>query len=265
MRPEATDAGLRNTQRWMQRAIIGPVPPGAGQSRKMVLPSRSLNPQQRVGIYRGMYEARLLEALEVDYPGLLAFLGQEQFQQLMSSYIRSHPSRSYTLNRLGDALPGFLEEYEGLPRAGFVRDLARLELTYTEVFDEAQTGPLTKKAVAKVHAGAWEKARLKPIAAFRLIAMRYPAQLFLRALREERKPPPIRRKHTWLVVYRRDYACMVLELTKPAYVMLSALAAGKTLGDAILAGRMNTPARHVLLTEWFREWTAEGLFQAVHF
>jgi hypothetical protein len=82
-----------------------------------------------------MYEIRLVEALRVDYPGLERFLGEETFDELARMYVRAHPSESYTLNRLGDRLPGFVEQVEGLRQPRFVRALAELELVETVVFD----------------------------------------------------------------------------------------------------------------------------------
>src|ERR1700682_478706 len=112
-------AGLARTQRWMQAFIVAPgemdedalraeavqseIP--ADEALKLVLRSDTLTPLERVGIYRGMYLARLVEALESDYPGVRHFLGEEGFYDLASRYVDAHPSRSYTLNRLGDHLP----------------------------------------------------------------------------------------------------------------------------------------------------------------
>ena len=275
MRPDSLPR-LPSIQRWMQAVILTPgdceealaseaatgeIP--LDQACGVILPSRTLQPNERLDIYRDMYEARLIDALGVDYPGLADLLGEELFQELLRLYVRNHPSRSYTLNDLGDQLPEFLRELEGLPRAAFAYDLARLELAYSKVFDAAETPPLTQEAISAVPADAWDKACLAPVAAFQLIAMRYPAHLYLQALREETLPPPIRRKDTWLAVFRRDYSLQSLPLTRPAYEVLSALAAGSNLGDAILAGKMNTPTRHRQLTALFRTWTGEGLFQAI--
>ena len=46
----------------------------------MVQPSATLTALERVGIYRDMYLARLSEALESDYPGLLHYLGKDGFE-----------------------------------------------------------------------------------------------------------------------------------------------------------------------------------------
>jgi len=270
------DPGLVRTQRWMQAAIMTPgdcesavaaeavaaeVP--AAQATGMILPSKTMEPLERLDIYRGMYEARLSEALEVDYPGLADFLGEHRFAELASLYIGENPSRTYTLNRLGDNLPGFIPDVEGLPREKFVQDLARLEHAQSIVFDAEETPALTQQQIAAVPEESWPDARLTPIAAFHLIELRYPAHLYLRAMRDNKPRPPIRRKQTYLVIHRRDYALMSMELTKQGYAVLISLASGATLGEAILAHKMHTPARHKQLFTMFQQWMSEGLFQSV--
>ena len=67
----------------------------------VVLPSATLDPTERVAIYRAMYVLRMEEALETDYPGLCHFLGPKRWRRLVRGYVEAHPSRSYTLNVLG--------------------------------------------------------------------------------------------------------------------------------------------------------------------
>src|ERR1700693_5648101 len=100
----SSDPGLRPTQRWMQDFILAKDAgePGIQEGLALVLPSATLTAGERAGIYRDMYLARLVEALETDYPGLLHYLGKNAFEELGARYVAEFPSRSYTLNRLGD-------------------------------------------------------------------------------------------------------------------------------------------------------------------
>jgi hypothetical protein len=218
-----------------------------------------------VEIYQRMYLLRMEEALGVDYPALQHFLGPRGFRDLVRGYVASFPSRSYTLNRLGDHLPAFLLTASGLRHRGFCHDLARLELAMTEVFDEAETASLSAAAVAAVPAEAWAAARLRPIAAFRLLALRYPASAYVRSIRGRRhRHPRPRRQDGWLAVYRRNYSVHRLELSRPAHRLLSDLAAGVPLGEAVTsAARRRSGAGRTQLYRWFREWMAKGLFQGI--
>src|SRR5262249_30678912 len=178
---------LKRTQHWMQTVIMHPGSDKQAVASKqaqalvskqlfprVVLRSKTLNSYQRIGIYRDMYVARLREALASDYPGLLHYLGDDAFTRLVEGYVHTHPSRSYTLNRLGDHLPEYIRSTHKLPRWEFLFDLARLELAMSEVFDAAESPVLNLREVAGVSQQAWETTRLRPVEAFRLLAFHYP-------------------------------------------------------------------------------------------
>jgi hypothetical protein len=238
----------------------------ADQARTVVLPSKTLSSFERLDIYREMYLLRMEEALASDYPALKHYLGDEEFMRMVARYVEVYPSRSYTLNRLGDHLLEFLATIGDLPKPDFCRDLARLELALTGVFDAGETAPLTAQAVQAVPQDAWETVRLKPIEAFRLLEFNYPVSRYLGFVDEENPVPRLARKKTWVVAYRSNYSVHRMDLTQPAYELLSALASGETVGDAIVSvmtRKFRRAVKEKQLFEWFRDWMAEGLFQAV--
>ena len=104
MAPELALGGL---QQWLQAVIVHPgsveealaarpavALVAAGRTDAVVLPSARLSAPERVGVYHGMYLARMREALESDYPGLARFLGPAAWEGLVRSYVQAHPSRS---------------------------------------------------------------------------------------------------------------------------------------------------------------------------
>jgi hypothetical protein len=241
---------------------------GRSELGDLILPSRTLTALERIGIYHGMYLLRMRDALASDYPGLLHFLGEERFVELVRGYVEAHPSRSYTLNRLGDQLPEFISTAAGLRPRGFLQDLARLELGITQVFDAAETAPLSAEAIAAVPAEAWERARLRPIAAARVLAFKYPVSDYQQAVRNQTPTPPIGRRDTWVVIYRRNYAVYHLELSRRAHDLLQALAEGQPLAEAVAAaqrGRRGAGRAADELFRLFRDWIAVGLFQSVEY
>lgn len=275
----ATDPGLERIQRWMQACILNQgtaeeaiasdaaqaaIP--AGQAREIVLPSKTLSALERLDVYRDMYLLRMEEALSIDYPSLKHFLGDDEFMRLVARYVDVYPSRSYTLNRLGDHLCEFIETLDDLPRKDFCLDLARLEFALTYVFDAPETPPMTPAQVKAVPPDAWENARLKPVEAFRLLELNYPISRYVGAVDEENPFPRIARKKTWVVAYRANYGLHRMDLAQPAYELLSLLASGKTMGEAIesvMLRKWRPAVKESHLFEWFRDWMAEGFFQSV--
>ena len=232
-------------------------------SRMPVLPSKTLTAHERVNVYREMYWLRLRDALAIDYPELQRYLGNDQFDLLCDSYVHAYPSRSYTLNRLGDHMPRFLAEggFESLTkRRGFVTDLARLELLMTEVFDEAESPVLDEEQVARVPLEAWDGIKLRAIPALRCGEFRHPVSEYVSAVREEKPAAHLmNRKDSWVIVCRRNHSVYRLEVNRTAYRLFTALISGKTLGDAVASVRV----RPEMLQEWFKSWVANRVFRAI--
>jgi hypothetical protein len=277
MAPELALGGL---QRWLQAVIEAPGPVTRalasreaarlvrpGRTRDVVLPSARLTAAERVGVYQAMYLPRMLDALESDYPGLAHFLGHAAWQRLVRAYISAHPSHSYTLNVLGRHLPEFVRGAR-VRRPAFCHDLARLESAVAEVFDAPETPSLAERDLAAVAPGDWERARLVPVAALRLVALDHDAGAWLDSLRDEaHRHPRVERRRSFLTVYRRNYAVMRREQTPAAFALLGDLVAGEPVGRAVARalGRRGAARLDGADTAFrlFREWAAMGVFQRV--
>ena len=254
MGPELALGGL---QRWLQAVIEAPGPV-----------TRALASREAARLVRpGMYLPRMLEALESDYPGLAHFLGHAAWQRLVRAYVSAHPSRSYTLNELGRRLPEFVRRAR-VPRPAFCHDLARLESAVAEVFDAPETPSLAETDLAAVARGDWERARLVPVAALRLVALDHDAGAWLDSLRSEgHRHPRVERRRSFLVVYRRNYAVMRREQTEAAFALLGDLVAGEPVGRVVTRALGRRPPARLegadAAFRLFRGWAAMGLFQAV--
>jgi hypothetical protein len=268
---------LDRVQRWLQAVIVHPGDVEEALAAEdaarelapqrvsdLVRPSHSLSAAERVDIYHGMYMLRMVEALEADYPAVRHVLGEEAFQELIEEYVGAYPSRSYTLNRLGDHLPRFLEEHPERPRAAFLADLARLELAVTQVFDEEDSAVLTSDQVRAVPADRWPMARVRPVRAFRLLTFEHPVLRWLDAARRREPPPVPVRRSSRVVVYRQRFSVLRLELSRPEHALLAALAAGSPLAEAVAAAAaIREKRREAEVFSSFRTWVAEGMFAAI--
>jgi putative DNA-binding protein len=271
---------LERLQRWMQTVVVHPgtvdeavsspqaefeVP--ASRLGDVVLPSETLTPLERIGVYHGMYLLRMRDVLGGDYEALEHFMGEMAFTGLVRGYVEAYPSRSYSLNRLGERLPEYLRNAPRVKHRGFCVDLARLELAVEQAFDAPETEALTEAAIAAVPAEAWEKARLRTVDAFRLLAFRYPVNAYLQSVRDEdHDHPRPRRQDTWVAVYRRDFKVWRLDLSRDAHALLADLAQGVSLGQAVGAalkrGGRKPPDTEDLF-RWFRQWASGGVFRSV--
>jgi hypothetical protein len=267
-------ADLRTLERWMQSVIVHPgtiedAVRGRTATRHLprreveraILPSKTMAPLERLAVYQGMYPLRMHDALAADYPGLKAFLGRHLFEHFVADYVAKHPSRSYTLNRLGDHVPEFAMTWRH-PKRPFLADLARLEFAITQAFD-ADEGP-AHAASPPAHVDAdWESRRFGIAPTLRLLSFRHAAGPALDALKASRRAPA-RPKASWAAVHRRSFVVYRLDLTRGEFHLLSALAAGEPLGRALrlAARKAGKPLSPAAVRKAFRVWTSEGILRA---
>ena len=276
--PEGAKIPLGRLQHWMQAVIETPGDaeeavrsPGAARIVApdrvggVVTPSRTLSPVERVGVYQGMYILRMVEALEGDYPAVAHFLGAHEFGHVVEDYAQAHPSSHYSFNPFGRKFADFVRSSPRIRRKAFVHDLARLELAVTEVFDAPESPLLTPESAAAVPETAWLRARLVPIEAFRLLSFGHNVNAYFQSVKQGGDDhPEIRRKDTWVAVWRKNYEVWRLDLGRPAYELLHALSKGKPFGQAVAASARKLQGNAgEQLFRWLREWVAEGMFQSV--
>ena len=282
-------------QRWFQAVVTHPdgVKGGAaspeaqelirlnrGELEAVVRRSRNLTAAERLSIYANAYYARLLECLGACYPVLKRALGDEVFDSFAFEYLQRYPSRSYTLDRLGENFARFLDETRpereedgAVEWPDFLIDLATLEWTIAKVFD----GPgvegqplLTPEALQSFPAERFAEARLTPVVCLRLLAFRYPVNAYFTAVRQTEKgeeipiPEPAEER---VAILRRDFVVRRYPLTAPQHALLERIQAGATVGEAITtvaaASDLDDDALADELRAWFRFWSAEGFFQSV--
>jgi hypothetical protein len=273
-------------QQWFQAVVTHPAGVAAGAAspaaqrlvrldrgalERLVRRSSRLTAEQRLEIYANAYYARLLECLRDTFPVLTQVLGAEVFDSFAFDYLQRYPSRSYTLYRLAESFPRFLDETrpDQPPAAGpawpdFLIDLATLELAIAEVFDGpgAEGEPLLAPAdlLALQDGGGFAAARLVPVPCLRLLRFRYPVNAFysvMRARRPVEPPEPLGSRaapeaasadgagaaddglsfpdagEEQVALSRTDYVVRRYTLTPFESAVLEALVAGAAVGDAI--------------------------------
>ena len=292
--PDLAPRDLAEWQRTMFAAVTRPLAPGdraqttwfdgtssARAVAKLIKPSATLRPLERVEIYNRMYWFRLLDCIATDFPGLRALLGDERFWKLAEAYLRTNPSRSFTLRNLGAKLPRFVatEPRWTKPYTEAARDLARFEWAQIVAFDEARLMPLTKKKLAGVNP---ETLRLRVQPYLTLLTVAHPVDEYVlavkndNALRAEASNAVMERSTTTVgkvaltrlrerlhvVVHRSDNQLYYKRLEPEAARLLRELAAGRTLpeacGAAFVRTRFSPEAQAEKIQAWFALWMRLG-------
>lgn len=289
---------LADLQREMAAAIMMPLTPdeemrtSAPDGRPMsevaerfIAPNSRLTAFERLEIYNRQYWFRLLTALAEDFPALRAVVGASAFEGLATDYLTTHPSRSFSLRNLGSNLPEWLAghpQYAGR-RQRLAIDVVKIEWAFIEAFDNAQNPPLTLDQIATLDGGS--RLGLQPH--LRLLALDYAADDLVLALHKEQtrstseagvkheddpeldhdpaRPAPLpglRRRLTWVAGHRQDNAVYFCRMEREEFLTLTALGAGKSLGEALEEGFCDSarPAarRPKLVQAWFSRWALLG-------
>jgi hypothetical protein len=205
--------------------------------------------------------ARLIEALEEDFPVVSRLVGRRAFHRLCRKYLERHPSRSRLLNPLGRTLPAFMAP-------GAARDVARVEVAMSEVFDAEPAEPLRPADFGKIAPEKVAGLRLAFVPTFRLLALDHDVNGFIDAVRQDRKTLlPLRRRPAWVAVYRKEFQVWRLDLKEAAHAALSELHRGRLVGQAVGAAAMAWTGKpgelEPQIRRWFGEWASEGFFARI--
>ena len=270
--PEGAEDGIRASE---AQHLIQITP---GELESVIPASDRLPALERLSIYAGAYYARLLECLASFFPVFKRTVGTDVFGSFAAEYLHRYPSRSYTLDRLGDHFVRFLNETrpetnESSGWPDFLVDLATLEWTIACIFD----GPgaehselLTPESLQALPAGSFTLARLKPVVCLRIFAFRYPVSAYYSEARQANEDHEVQVPDPaveYVAILRRDFVVRRHALTELQYNLLQSILAGATVGEAIQQSSTQTDldddALSRVLQSSFYNWSAAGFFAGV--
>jgi hypothetical protein len=252
------------------------------EAADFIKPNDRLTSFERLEIYNRQYWFRVISAFEEDFPGLAAVVGQTDFDKLTRAYLADCPSQSFTLRNLGSQLEVWLREhpeYTG-ERLELALDVVRLEWAYIEAFDNAAERALTLADLGQLGGGS--QLSLQPH--LRLLNLLHSVDDFVidvhrrqesqgvasnavtgtKRSRSRRLPATLARGDVYLGVHRYENAVYYKRLDSEEYLLLLALDAGSTLGEALdqafESSALPEDERPVRVQAWFANWAELGWF-----
>lgn len=231
------------------------------RSEAVVRGSARLSAGERLWLYSRDYHSRLLDCLRASHPALRELLGEELFDAFALDYLRAHPPRARTLQRLG---AGFADHLDSTRPADaewgrLIVEVARIERALAEVYD----GPgvegeriLRPDALPRGPRPSWSRVRLQPAPCLRLMRSRFPVGPYLRAVRRGERPALPRAgqgQESFLALCRVNWIVTITDLSAPEYAALRELASGRALGE------LDEPR----VWGWLGGWAAAGFWRGV--
>lgn len=230
---------LHDTQRLFAGFVLGY---GEHTPLSCGIKENGMTPEQRLAIYRNNTRLGLTEALRDGYPVVNKLVGADFFDLLAGDYIRHYPPTSGTLLSFGGRLADFIGAFQAVKSLPYLADTARLEWLWHEAFHETDDRGLDASLLAKVDPGLYGQLSfiLQPNARF--LSSEYPLLAIWR-LNQENSPADARisldQGGCRLLIFRAGLEVRIIPLNEPEYLLLTSLASGLTLTQAVNQSRGN--------------------------
>ena len=230
-----------------------------------LLGSPTLSVETGLQIYHNAYRARLLEVLREDFPAVLYWLGDEQFEQLACAYVKAHPSRHFSLRWLGERFAGFIEQHLQSEQTAALVELARLEWSFTLAFDLPDGEPLTLEQMAALAATEWPALQVQLLPCVHSLSLEYNSLALWQAAKATAAFPPSER-------LARPLHCLIWRQGLVSnYRSLSAAEADALQGMCVDGWNFAQLCLQLLeqhgeqapaqAAGWLKQWISDGLLQ----
>ena len=193
-----------------------------------------LGAAKRLQVYRNNTLISLTEALKTTFPVVTRLVGEKFFDFAADRFIRTHPPRAPRLAEYGAAFPRFLAGFAPAANLVYLADVARLEWAINEAYNATDDPALDAAALAGIPAEHYAVLRFVLRPSCRFVASAYPVKRIWLANRADADAETIDlgAGGATLLVMRRDFDVMLLELEPSEFAFLAALDAGKTVEAA---------------------------------
>lgn len=176
-----------------------------------------LGPAAGLTIYQNNYRSQLVNCLEVSYPLVLNWIGEQAFLAAAITHIDRHPPHAWTLDAYADGFGATLEtRYPDNPD---VHELAWIEHALSAAFVAADAAPLPLAALAAVD---WDTARLGLTPSFRSRKVVTNVDSIWSALWREETPPAseMLAQPGGVIAWRRGYSAYLKQVDALEYEAL---------------------------------------------
>jgi hypothetical protein len=217
----------------------------------------------RLSIYGDGYRARLVEALQSNFPVLGELLGEVDFETLATAYVRSHDSPFFSIRYYGNALADFLATTPEYAGAAVLAELARWEWAMTEVFDAADAGCVGASDFASLAPDEWAELRFGLHPSVRRLALAWNAPQIWKAVSEGGEPPEVEfspEPVQWLL-WRQELRTFFRSLQPGEADALEAAREGQSFGElcTLLCAEFGEAQAPATAAGFLRDWVESGL------
>ncbi len=224
-------------------------------------------PEIQLGIYANAYCLRLREVLQLDYPVLLATLGNDDFRALANAYITAHPSQGYTLRDYGARLPAFMRNHTVYSERPAWAEMAEFEWRLGVAFDANDDPLVTASMMNDLSFKAWPDIRFIFHASVQIINIAWNTPAAWNACKTNMPAPEVHEctpSVSWLI-WRQDQKVQFRSLEDDETVLLDSAWQGDTFADmcdvlSTVVPRETVPFR---AASFLKRWISDGMISQI--
>ena len=222
---------LREQQAGFAAALFNPAASRAAPGIR----ADGISPAMRLGFYRTNVFENYRKALAATYPAVEKLVGHGFFAGLAEEYIHRYPSRSGDVGQHGEQFAEFLRRHACARELPYLSDVARLEWSIDESFNEAEHAPLALERLAGVPEGQHERLRFLLARSCRLMSSLFPVHRIWQMCQPDFDGDgnvDLREGGADLLVRREGFRVMVETVRPGEFAMLAALSTGHEFAEA---------------------------------
>jgi hypothetical protein len=249
---------LHEWQRAMQTAVV------SGQDHpRLSLRTTGIDRRTGLGIYQYAYRARLLEALQCNYPALHRLLGDDHFALAGHGFRHRHPPTHASIRWFGEGFADYLAETSPFSDCPAMAELARFEWALRHTIDAADAQRIETQDLQAVAPDQWHSLLFGLHPSLQLLSLAWNVPFIWQALMDEQTPPaPESMCQTWLVYRQPDRVSAWRSVEEAEATALEYLAAGNAFGALCErlwreSGDADTAVGRAAV--WLRTWVEQGL------
>lgn len=250
---------LANLQTLFQSNVVA----GDAEAVPEFVGDENASAEERLGVYYEAYRLRLLEALQIDFPGLVALTTEEEFTALGLRYIDTHPSRHPSVRYFGREIAGFLAADENNERQPYLAEMARFEWARGLAFDAEDAALMRLEDFAAISGEDWPELTVKFNPALQRIRAEWNTGPIWRAVNaDEPLPEPVRLETPeTLAVWRRGISLYWRSMDDIETSAIDLFAEGDDFAGVCdgLCARLDAEAVPARMATLLNQWATEGL------
>lgn len=143
----------------------------------------------RLSIYSHAYSARLIEVLELDFPGLHTLLGEDGFDQMAQAYLKAFPSKNRSVRGFPEQMPFFLSKVQPYSEYPVLAEMAAFEWAFEHVLDAADAAKISVHQIEKIPPEEWGYMRFQWHPAVQRLNLKWNVVSIWQAVEEGKEAP----------------------------------------------------------------------------